>query len=257
MKLQKIAKNSLSNFQTNISNFPFQAVRLDSNRLSDVSNLFKKIPNLLWLNISANLLETLNYSDFPPRLQWLDLRSNLISTVGNCLEIDNLRIRNLDVSHNRIKELSSSNLPDSIENLVLSFNNIHQIQPYTFFRKSNLTRIDLSHNELVRIDQNSLRLSPGRLSNGNAGRAEIFLGHNPLICDCSMEWLQNLNSGEGSEQYPIIQDVEDVKCSLAHRGSEPISYDSIQYNQFLCKYDSHCVSGCQCCDFDHCDCSQR
>jgi Leucine-rich repeat (LRR) protein len=259
LKIVNLAKNNITRIEPGAfdNNPNLQAVRLDSNQLTDITDLFRNIPNLLWLNISANQLEDLRYQEFPPRLQWLDLRSNKIHTVGNCLEIDNLRIRNLDMSHNYITEIGSSNLPDSIENLILSNNRIHHIQPYTFFRKPNLTRVDVSYNQLVRLDQNSLRLSPGRInSNGNDYTAEIFLGHNPLQCDCTMEWLQNMNSGdEASGQYPMIQDVGDVKCTLSFdRMYEPISYMSIQSSQFLCKYESHCFSLCQCCDFDACDC---
>jgi len=260
LKIVNLAKNNITRIAPGAfdNNPNLQAVRLDSNALSDITDLFKNIPNLLWLNISANQLTELRYQEFPPRLQWLDLRSNKIHTVGNCLELDNLRIRNLDMSHNAITEIGSSNLPDSIENLILSNNRLHHIQPYTFFRKPNLTRVDVSHNQLVRLDQNSLRLSPSRInSNGGGGdyTAEIFLGHNPLQCDCTMEWLQNMNSGESTGAYPMIQDVADVKCTLSFdRMYEPISYMSIQSTQFLCKYESHCFSLCQCCDFDACDC---
>ncbi len=256
LKIVNLAKNNITAVAPGAfdNNPNLQAVRLDSNRLSDITGLFKNIPNLLWLNISANQLEDLKYEEFPQRLQWLDLRSNKIHTLGNCMDLDNLRIRNLDLSDNYITEVGSSNLPDSIENLILGHNRIHHVQPYTFYRKPNLTRVDLSHNQLVRLDQNALRLGPDRATSVSAA-AEIFLGHNPLQCDCGMEWLQHMNSDETSGQYPIIQDVTDVKCTLSFdRLYEPISYLSIQSSQFLCKYESHCFKTCQCCEYDACDC---
>ncbi|CAG7818549.1 unnamed protein product, partial [Allacma fusca] len=54
---------------------------------------------------------------------------------------------------------------------------------------------------------------------------------------------------------PIIQDSEEVKCSLTFdRNLAPTSYLTISSTQFLCKYESHCFSACSCCDFDACDC---
>jgi len=254
LKIVNLAKNNISTIEpgTFDENRNLQAIRVDSNRLQDIHDVFRNVPNLLWLNISANELEELKYEEFPPAVQWLDLRSNKIHTLGDCLEMDNLRIRNLDLSENQIAELGSSNLPDSIENLILNHNRIHQVQPYTFFRKPNLTRVDLSHNQLVRIDQNALRLSPTRTL---GSKGEILLGFNPLQCDCTMEWLQNMNRGEAADQYPVIKDAHDVKCTLSFdRQFELVPYMHIETSQFLCKYESHCFSLCHCCEFDACDC---
>ncbi|CAL8103909.1 unnamed protein product [Orchesella dallaii] len=256
LKIINLAKNNITGVEPGAfdNNPNLQAVRLDSNRLTDITGLFKNIPNLLWLNISSNQLDYLKYEEFPQRLQWLDLRSNKIHTLGNCMELENLRIRNLDLSSNFITEVASSNLPDSIENLNLDHNRIHQIQPYTFYRKPNLTRVVITHNQLVRVDENALRLGPDRA----ASNAEIFIGHNPLLCDCSsMEWLQNINSDDTSGHYPIIQDVADVKCTLSFDRLglyEPIPYLSIEPSQFLCNYSSICFQTCRCCDYSACDC---
>ncbi|CAG7826567.1 unnamed protein product, partial [Allacma fusca] len=191
LKIINLAKNNITSVEPGaFDNSPnLQAIRLDTNKLMDIKGLFKNIPNLLWLNISGNNLEHLEYSNFPPRLQWLDLRSNQIRSLGSCLDLEKqLRLRNLDLSQNSLLEIGSSNLPDSIENLILSENQIHTILPYTFFRKPNLTRVDLSFNHLTKIDPNALRLSPDKTP-----PTEIFLGQNPLTCDCTMQWLQNMN----------------------------------------------------------------
>ncbi|OXA50186.1 Slit 1 protein [Folsomia candida] len=256
LKIANFAKNKISSIeQKAFDNNPnLQALRVDNNAIKGMFGLFKNIPNLLWLNISGNKLEELDYKEFPPRIQWVDLRSNMISKLGTCLEIDNLRIRNLDISHNLITEIGQSNLPDSIENLIMSHNRIHQVQPYTFFRKPNITRVDLSNNKLERLSENALRLSSGA-DGGVKPIAEILLGHNPLICDCTLPWLRDMNSGETSGQYPNIMDVEDVKCTLLFdRGNDPVPFMDIAPSQYLCKYESHCFSLCSCCDFDHCDC---
>ena len=260
LKIVNLAENNITSLEAGTfdSNPNLHAVRLDVNRLENITGLFRNIPNLLWLNISGNSLTELDYEEFPSRLQLLNVQSNKIHTLGSCLHVESLRIRTLDLSDNSLTEIGSSNLPDSIEKLILSNNQIQTIQPYTFFRKPNLTRVDLGWNKLSKLDQNALRLSPGRSGTTSRSPVEILLGNNPLQCDCTMEWLQNINTGvndESSGHYPVILDSVDVKCSLSfERVDEAVSYMKVPPSQFLCKYESHCFSSCHCCEFEACDC---
>lgn len=259
LKIVNLAENNITSLEprTFDSNPNLHAIRLDVNRLHNISGLFRHIPNLLWLNISSNLLTHLDYEELPARLQLLNLQHNKIGTLSSALNGERHRIRTLDLSHNFLTEISSSILPESIEKLILNNNKITTIQPYTFFQKPNLTRVDLSHNQLVKLDQNALRLSPSRGTKASSP-VEILIGHNPLHCDCSLEWLQGINGQRQFEvggHYPLILDASEIKCSIAFdRTLENLSQLKMPPSQFLCKYETHCFSSCNCCDFDACDC---
>ena len=47
-----------------------------------------------------------------------------------------------------------------------------------------------------------------------AGQPEFLLGGNPLICDCELQWLPEMNRDELQEDQPRISDLEDIKCRL-------------------------------------------
>ncbi|ODN03218.1 Protein toll [Orchesella cincta] len=253
LKIINCAKNNITYAEPGVfdNNPNLQAIRLDSNQITNIDRLFNNIEQLLWLNISNNQIGSeLNYNSFNPKLQWLDIANNKLTSLGNCMDMQ-LRIRNLDVSNNFITDIGSNNIPDSIEILILKNNKLSTLQPYTFYQKRNISRIDISSCALQRIDQNALRIS-------SETKAAIFLGYNPLQCDCSMLWLKEVND-ENSGYYPIIQDVADVKCTLAFdRQNEKVSYLDIKSSEFLCKYESQiCFKTCHCCDFDACDCSMK
>ena len=50
---------------------------------------------------------------------------------------------------------------------------------------------------------------------------EIYLGGNPLSCDCEMDWLPSVNaasasatSGGGESRNPRVADLADLECSV-------------------------------------------
>lgn len=168
-----------------------QAIRLDSNAITSIDGLFTQMPNLLWLNISDNRLEHFDYAQIPTGLQWLDLHKNELTELSNKFQLDNqLRLQTLDASFNRLFKVTPNSVPNSIELLFFNDNLISLVEPHTFMHKTNLTRVDLYANQITSLDVKALRLLP---IPENKLLPEFYIGGNPFICDCNIDWLQKIN----------------------------------------------------------------
>lgn len=245
-KIQKVEAGTFDN-NTNLL-----AIRLDGNYLTDIGGLFPKLPNLVWLNISENLLEWFDYALIPTNLQWLDIHGNQISELGNYFEIESqLHLTYFDASSNKLSEITGNAIPDSVENLFLTNNLISKVQSYTFFKKPNLTRVDLVGNRLKIITQIALRISP---IPPHKSIPDFYIGNNPFQCDCTMQWLQNYSVNK-ERNKPNLVDLDTVKCKLLYNRANPeVLLKEAKSNQFLCEYETNCAPLCHCCDFDACDC---
>lgn len=246
-KIQKVAEGTFDN------NLNLQAIRLDGNYLTDIDGLFAKLPSLVWLNISDNRLKWFDYALIPTGLQWLDIHSNQIEELGNYFEIEStLSLSTFDASSNRLTEITGSAIPNSVEVLFLNDNLISKVQSYTFFKKPNLTRVDLFGNKITSLDPNSLRISAVP---PEKELPEFYIGGNPYRCDCTMEWLQKVNTVNRARTQPKLVDLESIFCQLLYnRGRTYVPLVEAAPYQFLCTYESHCFALCHCCDFDACDC---
>lgn len=255
LRILNLARNSIQSIEhgTFDKNQNLHAIRLDSNFLADINGLFANLPNLMWLNISANQLTWFDYALIPLGLQWLDIHSNQIVSLGNYFELEaKLHLETMDASSNKLVEIGSSAIPDSIQLLFLNDNKIENIQPYTFFKKHNLTRVDLFGNKVQTMDLNAVRLSPVP---DDRPMPEFYFGGNPFQCDCKMEWLQRINSLAQLRQHPRIMDLESIYCRLLHHQDHAfVPLVEVQSSQFLCMYATHCFAVCHCCEFDACDC---
>lgn len=168
-----------------------QAIRLDGNYLTEINGLFAHMPNLLWLNISDNKLEHFDYSQIPLSLQWLDLHKNELTELTNVYGLDTqIKLQTLDASFNRIEKVTPTSIPNSIELLFFNDNLITTVEPHTFMQKTNLTRVDLYANQITSLDVKALRLQP--VSTAKM-LPEFYIGGNPFICDCNIDWLQKIN----------------------------------------------------------------
>lgn len=193
LQILNLARNKIVNVEPGAFEMTssIQAIRLDGNYLTEINGLFAHMPNLLWLNISDNKLEHFDYSQIPLGLQWLDLHKNELSELTNIYGLDNqLKLQTLDASFNRIEKVTPNSIPNSIELLFFNDNLITLVEPHTFMQKTNLTRVDLYANQITSLDVKALRLQP--VSTAKL-LPEFYIGGNPFICDCNIDWLQKIN----------------------------------------------------------------
>ncbi|XP_043481316.1 toll-like receptor Tollo [Leptopilina heterotoma] len=236
------------------NNLNLQAIRLDGNQLTEIGGLFTSLPNLVWLNVSDNMLKRFDYSMIPSGLQWLDIHSNEISVLENNLDIETqLHLSTFDASENKLTEITTKTIPMSIETLLLNDNLITQVMSYSFLKKPNLTRVNLKGNRISKLDPYSFRLTNVPY---DKQIPEFYIGDNDYLCDCSMEWLQEVNNNQSENRnQPQVMDLESIYCKLLYdREHQYVPLVEASHSQFLCKYEDHCLVLCHCCDFDACDC---
>lgn len=100
------------------------------NKISKIDrNTFKSLPNLKRLDLSHNLLESIDHT-FGQRtaLEYLDLSSNVMKVVGSNLIALNPRLKSLNLAHNGITELKQAdfrNAPGSLKHIDLTGNPIN------------------------------------------------------------------------------------------------------------------------------------
>lgn len=256
LKILNLSRNKVHGIEPGAfdNNVNLQAVRLDGNYLTEIGGLFNKLQRLIWLNISDNQMEWFDYALIPTGLQWLDIHANKIKELGNYFEIESqLHLSTFDASYNKLTEVTGSAIPDSVELLFLNDNLISKVQSYTFFKKPNLTRVELNRNRITSLNPNSLRISAVP---GTRNIPEFYIGENPFLCDCTMEWLQRINvDNRIARNQPNIMDLNSIYCELLYnRGRKYIVLVEATAEQFMCQYDFHCFALCHCCDFDACDC---
>ncbi|XP_051176827.1 toll-like receptor Tollo [Leptopilina boulardi] len=234
-------------------NTVMRAIRLDSNQLTEIRGVFAGLSSLVWLNISDNKLLWFDYTDVPPSLTWLDMHANQINKLGNYYaRQDNLQIKMLDASYNFITEISDINIPNSIETLFLNNNKINKIADGTFLDKTNLDKVVLYGNEIQHLEVAALEL---QLVPGNRQVPSFYIGNNPILCDCTMEWLPRINELARLRQHPRVMDLDSITCEMVHaRASPRRPLLSLKSKDFVCRYEAHCFELCHCCDFDACDC---
>ncbi|XP_015595109.1 toll-like receptor 6 [Cephus cinctus] len=251
LQILNLARNRIERIETGAfsTNLALQAIRLDANLLQDISGVFLDAPGLLWLNVSDNLIEHFDYNLLPRGLQWLDLRKNVIDDLG--MAPVGLSLQTLDASFNRITRISAASLPDSLELLFLNDNLLHTVEPHTFVAKVNLSRADLYANQIVSMELSALQLAPVP---SERILPEFYVGGNPFQCDCTMEWLQRINTLT-LRHHPKVMDLTSVYCRLPYDRRRPFApLLEVAPSQFLCTYKTHCFALCHCCDFDACDC---
>lgn len=254
LRILNLSSNKIQRVETGSfdANTNLMAIRLDGNYITEINALFDKLPNLVWLNISENLLQWFDYAQIPTGLQWLDIHGNQIAELGNYYEIESqLHLTVFDASNNKLTDITGSAIPDSVEVLNLSNNIISKVQSYTFFKKPNLTRVELTGNQIKSLTQNSLRIST---IPHDKEIPEFYIGKNPFQCDCTMQWLQQYQVDQ-ERNKPRLMDLDSVVCKLLYnRVTSFVLLKEATPDQFLCQYDSNCFPFCHCCDFDACDC---
>lgn len=230
-----------------------ETLLLKDNLLTDINGLFMNLHNLRFLNVSRNQIKWFDYALIPAELRTFDIHDNRVDSLGNYFELESaLKLQYLDASFNIITEINPASFPNSIRYLRLNSNRINVIHPFVFMGKENLTDVDLSNNSLQVVDINSFRLNSFP---SNKTLPQLHVSGNPFFCDCTMEWLQRINSLHKTRQYPRVEDLDKVMCQLPFkRHATSVSLSKTTPQDFLCQYQSHCFALCHCCEFDACDC---
>jgi Leucine-rich repeat (LRR) protein len=157
----------------------------------------------------------------------------------------------MDASHNKIKTISKNLIPKNIETINLSNNLIEEIPSGTFINKKQLKKIDLQENLIRNLQITSLLMSKISV---DREFPDVYLAGNLLHCDCSMEWLKNINElSDQRRQHPKLRDIKDIQCTLEHNHDQndmkPVKHLlDLMSSDFLCKYENHCFPLCQCCN---------
>lgn len=257
LEILNVAKNQISFIErgTFEESPSIEAIRLDGNFLTQIDGLFNNMRGLVWLNVSDNNLTKFDYSNIPVGLKWLDIHKNNLTELTNVYGLDDqLHLQTLDVSFNRIERVTASSIPNTIELLFLNDNLIQDIEPRSFLHKTNLTRVDLYANRIIGLDMKALRLTPFP---PERMLPEFYIGGNPFVCDCNIEWLKAINE-QNSRQYPRIMDIDTIYCKLLHnRDKSFVPLLEAQPHHFLCSYNLHCFTLCDCCGRDSCDCEMK
>ncbi|XP_059473262.1 toll-like receptor Tollo [Neocloeon triangulifer] len=258
LRMLDLSSNGLSNVEKGAlsKNTRLEGLRIDANALTDLEAILTGAPASLYaVNASDNQLQHFDFGRLPGKVNWLDLHRNRLDRVRNHGGQGGRSLTFLDLSENLLERLEASDVPDQVMMLYLSDNRISHVASGTFIAKRNLTVADLSSNHLTELDINALQL--GMEVPKGSPLPEILLSHNPLTCDCKMEWLQRANSlADSLRRYPRIADLSTVTCFLPHARATvtPVPIAHLSPSQFLCRYETHCFALCHCCDYDACDC---
>ena len=252
LQILDLSNNRISDVESGAfaQNSALRAVRLDGNQIRALDGVFHGVPDLIWLNVSDNKIQHFDYSLVPASLNWLDASHNEISIINNYNDLTESAISYLDLSFNLLVQIEARTFLSNLETLLINDNKITTIAPYTFYQQTNLVKVDLSVNEISSFSENAIRLSTNIKS-----LPQFNLGGNPIACDCNMQWFKSVNDKNKLKLYPHIADIESIYCQLMDVEVKTfIPLVEARNDQFLCPYQTHCFSLCQCCQFDSCDC---
>ncbi|XP_029967161.1 toll-like receptor 7 [Salarias fasciatus] len=193
-------------------------------------NYFKKLYNLVVLDISKNNLRDIQAQVFPglpDKLCELYLKNNKL----NSFRWENLQylysLQVLDLSGNSLTTVPPilSNCTKSLKKLILRHNRILKLTPDFLKNAYSLKYLDLSSNEIAHVEESSF---PDDVIN----QMDMLLLHkNRFLCTCNATWFVNwLNR----TNVTIPKLGTDVTCANpgAQRGHPVISVDlsACQYN---------------------------
>lgn len=141
--------------------FDFRGLRglyLQRNKIESVSDYAMKLPSLGMLNLSGNMIESLDLASFPFVSEGIsltvDLSDNKFINLTNKRNYDAIRVHTLDLSNNSIAPNSTVLFFDglaSLKVLILSNNKMIDVPRDVFKKQVELFSLDLSLNLFTKI----------------------------------------------------------------------------------------------------------
>lgn len=167
-----------------------------------------------YLDLSHNYLTNLepNIFSYLVNLRLLKLEHNQIRSISAHAWTGLYRLKYLDLSHNQVENFTQafySGYLHELNQLKVTSNNISELGPCEFLSLKQLTKLNLSGNNISNLDTCAfyglqrttihsplnVHLSSNRLETihpctfNNFARSTIHLKNNPLVCNCSFNYL--------------------------------------------------------------------
>ncbi|VDK66096.1 unnamed protein product [Onchocerca ochengi] len=220
---------------------------LSGNYLTNFNGAIHELQNLKRLNASFNMIQLLQWDEFPSTMTHLEMTNNQITLLGATQQQS--RIRHIQLQRNRIMALTDEQIPDTVEHLNLSNNLIHAIGNGTFRNKQFLNNLDLRKNQLSNLEITAFTVDS--LTTGHPIRLSV--ADNPLACSCEMDWIRN-----NKDEKSLIDIVDDNQAICLHRiNNRRILLSEISKDDLLCNYKQICEPNCICCQYGNCDCKSK
>ncbi|KAL3997433.1 Leucine rich repeat family protein [Acanthocheilonema viteae] len=219
---------------------------LSGNYLTNFNGAFQELQNLKRLNSSFNMIQLLQWDEFPVTMTHLEMSNNQITLLSST---QRSRIRHVQLQRNRIMALTDEQIPNTVEYLNLSDNMIHTIANGTFRNKQFLSSLDLRKNQL-----SSLEIAAFMVDSSTTGHpTRLFVADNPLDCSCEMDWIRN-----NKDEKSLIDIVDDNHAVCLHRiHNRQILLSEVSKDDLLCNYKQICEPNCICCQYGNCDCKSK
>ncbi|EJW80342.1 hypothetical protein WUBG_08751 [Wuchereria bancrofti] len=219
---------------------------LSGNYLTNFNGALQELQNLKRLNSSFNMIQLLQWDEFPVTMTHLEMSNNQITLLSST---QRSRIRHVQLQRNRIMALTDEQIPNTVEYVNLSDNLIHTIDNGTFRNKQFLSNLDLRKNQLTKLEIAAFMVDS--LTTGHPVRLSV--ADNPLDCSCEMDWIRN-NKHEKS----LIDIIDDNRAVCLHRiYNRRILLSEVRKDDLLCNYKQVCEPNCICCQYGNCDCKSK
>jgi Leucine-rich repeat (LRR) protein len=164
-----LSHNQIAVLENNIFSYlvNLRLLKLEHNQIRSISaHVWTGLYRLKYLDLSHNSIENFTqafYSDYLNELTHLKITSNNLSQVGSCEFLSLKRLTKLNLSGNNIATLHTC-----------SFYGLHQAN------STSPLNVHLRANQLETIHPCTFQ---------NFARSTIYLENNPLVCNCSFNYL--------------------------------------------------------------------
>ncbi|XP_051956579.1 toll-like receptor 13 [Xyrauchen texanus] len=203
-----------------------QILRLQINKLTNVTNSFQMLTTLEFIDLSRNSIK-LNCGDFGnlTQLKILYLYDNKISHISPCLFKDLKRLEVLKLGTNDLLMIGDAfkNGPHSLKDLQLSFNKLSKIGKGSFSNVSQLNNLEIQDNQISEIEANafsglekltSLSLSSNKITARTFRHPNVFSGM-PNLESLDL-YANSILFTDNTLKYPPFTDLKLLRVLTIH-----------------------------------------